>query len=1796
MIKIYLLFSKQIDFARIGVFLLLLLFMLCSWYYASAQADCQFQEAGGLAVIETEAVNVPSNWSATKNSNLTFIEWDDKEYFNTPGNGTITYNLNVTKPGLYKFVWRNKVNSGTATNEHNDTWLRIPNNENIVFFGHKGSEANIEADLKAKNEFIVFPKDTNLGNPVAGPSSDGWFKIYNGALTWNWDTETNEEDPYDVYVIVNAPGVVSIEVSGRASFHAIDKMVLYHLETYGRNGLSDEQLHGFKASSNNCTGISFTNSNSDGKCDFEANNGIILIETESNIIPTGWGIVKSNGKTFIEWDNPSQFDKPGPDAFSYSVNVKEAGIYRIQINSRINEGTNNSEHNDTWLKMANNENIVFFGYKGSGTAAQIETELAKKSTKIVFPAGTGLGNTVAGPSVDGWFKYFSKGINWNWGTFTNEENPYDVYVKFNSPGLYEVQLGGRAQYHALDKIVLYNIETNGNSLDDATLNSFVESGCSSRLAYTNDSKGDSLALLLLHKRTGGTGWTNPWVLSQPMSQWSGVVLDATRRVIELTLQNRGLTGQLPREIGYLSKLTKLNISGNSGLGGRVPDEVGDIAGLVTLIMSDNGMGGSFPESISKLTKLVTLNIANNSISGALPTGLDKLLSLKVIRLENNSLSGPLPEGIGNLKGLTELSLANNGFTGPIPASIGGPLGLKLLNLTGNQLTGGIPGGVNALTVLETLSMGNNLLTGAIPVGIGGLTLLKTLNLDNNQLTGEIPPSFDNLKALTSLNLSMNQLTGIISPGLGSIAGLKTVNLHGNLLTGAVPANLVNLPGLTELTLANNDLSALPAATSTTLTNITVEGNKLSFDDIIPNKAKLTSYAPQDSVGEKRSVSLIKGDQLVIDLGIDQSIQTSLYEWHKDSVLFKLTLTSKLVLDNVTDADLGVYTCKITNSSAPDLILYSNPVNVIINSPPTFTSTPVTSVSSGIAYTYNITTTDPNSDDSLSIGSTVLPAWLTLTDNGDGTAVLTGTPAVGDCSDDSVALVVKDRGLLTAVQSFKIAIAVAFSVTVDTSKAAICRNEPVTFTANLVNPGPNPTYQWLIDDKPLAGATANNITTSALVDNQTVKVQVKVDSTACLVNTTAVSQPIVIKVTDFTTMSVLLSIPDPNLCSSDTAIFSSTLINPGPNPVYQWLINDAPVAGATQASLITSQVNNGDVVKVKVTSDNPGCLLNTEATSEPVTLTITESKILDISLTADKTELEAGEAVTFTAATTYTSSATQYQWFVNNEQVADQTGTTFTSSTLASNDKVKVKILAEPVACLSATEVTSQEITIMVNADITLTNLQKATEEETELGFTVAEFTAAYTSSLGDLSKVKITVLPTNGTLTLEGTAVQKDQEIGLDKIAGLKYKPATNFSGTETIKWNGSEGTQYGPTDGSIIIQISAVNDPPVFTLSGNIKVALGFTTTETVTVTPGAIPADEVGQTVTYSVQPATLPFANMSIDPNTGTVSITAFDLRFGIQEVEIIANDGQAENNTYAQSFGVEVTNPNNSAPYDITLASAIIPESVPVDSVATLIIVGDFNVDDVHTITLDNSIDAPDNGYFKIDGIGLKVAQALDFESKNKLTIALKAADPSGSSLTKQFVITIGDANDLPTNLTLSDSTVREGAGVGTIVGTFITADEDRADRHTYTLLPESEDIDYFTLAKDKLVIKNEINYQEKRAFTITVRSEDGRGGKIDRTLNLIVQTTNEAFAKIKTGITPHVDGLNDTWKIEDIEDYPNAKVEIFDSWGKRVFYSEGYQREWDGTRDNEELPTGTYYYVIDLNNGGTPIKGTVTLLR
>jgi gliding motility-associated-like protein len=94
----------------------------------------------------------------------------------------------------------------------------------------------------------------------------------------------------------------------------------------------------------------------------------------------------------------------------------------------------------------------------------------------------------------------------------------------------------------------------------------------------------------------------------------------------------------------------------------------------------------------------------------------------------------------------------------------------------------------------------------------------------------------------------------------------------------------------------------------------------------------------------------------------------------------------------------------------------------------------------------------------------------------------------------------------------------------------------------------------------------------------------------------------------------------------------------------------------------------------------------------------------------------------------------------------------------------------------------------------------------------------------------------------------------------------------------------------------------------------------------------------------------------------------------------------------------------------------------------------------------------------------------------------------------------------------------------------------------------------------------------------------------------VLTVDPPSLIIPNTFTPNDDGINDTWNIKYLENYPNCVVYIFNRYGERLYSSIGYSTPWDGKYKGTNLPTGTYYYIIDTKSNLKTVAGFVTIIR
>ena len=160
--------------------------------------------------------------------------------------------------------------------------------------------------------------------------------------------------------------------------------------------------------------------------DANESGGLVVMEVES-VSPAGdWtrrtGIRGFTGSSYYEWEGANAFGlaSAGRGVLTYRFRINRAGNYQLRWRSRIAEGNNPTEANDSWVR---------------------------------FPTGR---NVAGEQPINTWTKVYSNGLNqWSWGSVTVDHVGRPIRQFFRA-GDHTMQISGRSRGHALDRIVLYH--------------------------------------------------------------------------------------------------------------------------------------------------------------------------------------------------------------------------------------------------------------------------------------------------------------------------------------------------------------------------------------------------------------------------------------------------------------------------------------------------------------------------------------------------------------------------------------------------------------------------------------------------------------------------------------------------------------------------------------------------------------------------------------------------------------------------------------------------------------------------------------------------------------------------------------------------------------------------------------------------------------------------------------------------------------------------------------------------------------------------------------------------------------------------------------------------------------------------------------------------------------------------------------------------------------------------------------------------------------------------------------------
>ena len=201
---------------------------------------------------------------------------------------------------------------------------------------------------------------------------------------------------------------------------------------------------------------------------------------------------------------------------------------------------------------------------------------------------------------------------------------------------------------------------------------------------------DRAALVALYNATGGADWTNNtnWLSNEALSEWYRVETDEDGRVTALRLNDNELSGEIPAELGNLTRLSHLALWGNSDLERTVPAAVGvavDRAALAALYWATGGASwtnawanpDALYDPLSDWSGVTTgtsgrvthVRLENRGLVGPVPAAFEVLTDLQELSLNDNvSLYGTLPVRLQELASLANLDVRNTSVCTPAEAA------------------------------------------------------------------------------------------------------------------------------------------------------------------------------------------------------------------------------------------------------------------------------------------------------------------------------------------------------------------------------------------------------------------------------------------------------------------------------------------------------------------------------------------------------------------------------------------------------------------------------------------------------------------------------------------------------------------------------------------------------------------------------------------------------------------------------------------------------------------------------------------------------------------------------------------------------------------------------------------------------------------------------------------------------------------------------------------------------------------------------------------------------------------------
>ena len=126
--------------------------------------------------------------------------------------------------------------------------------------------------------------------------------------------------------------------------------------------------------------------------------------------------------------------------------------------------------------------------------------------------------------------------------------------------------------------------------------------------------------------------------------------------------------------------------------------------------------------------------------------------------------------------------------------------------------------------------------------------------------------------------------------------------------------------------------------------------------------------------------------------------------------------------------------------------------------------------------------------------------------------------------------------------------------------------------------------------------------------------------------------------------------------------------------------------------------------------------------------------------------------------------------------------------------------------------------------------------------------------------------------------------------------------------------------------------------------------------------------------------------------------------------------------------------------------------------------------------------------------LRINTSPDYESQESYSIRLQTKDSIGLTFEREFILSVNDLNESPTDVTFSATTFDENISGGSAVATLSTKDLDAGDTHTYSLITGTGDNDnsVFTIHGNQIKINLSPDYETQDSYSVRIQTVDSDG--------------------------------------------------------------------------------------------------------